>query len=122
MISERERVQALLDQALAEARSQGAGRITALHFIVYSPFRETEARLRSMLQELTAQTLAENAQIVTRPGPNRFICYRCCALRFESEDEAAVCPNCGHTATLIPSDITCALDHIETAESDEGQD
>lgn len=116
MISERERVQALLDQALAEARSHGAGRITALHFIVYGPLRETEARLRGILQELTAHTLAENAQIVMHPGPNRFICWNCCALRFESEEEAAICPNCGHAATPIPREITCALDHIETAE------
>lgn len=118
MISERERVQALLNQALAEARSHGASRITALHFIAYGPFRETEARLRSILQELTVHTLAEGAQIVIHAGPNRFVCWNCCALRFESEEEVAVCPNCGHTATPIPREITCALDHIEIAENE----
>lgn len=119
MISERERVRALLNQALAEARSRGAGRITALHFIVYGPFHETEARLRGILQELTVHTLAEGAHVLVRAGPNRFVCWNCCALRFESEEEAAICPNCGHMAIPIPREITCALDSIEVAESKE---
>jgi hypothetical protein len=36
-------------------------------------------------------------------------------LRFESDEEEAVCPNCGHAAMLIPSDIRFALEHIEIA-------
>lgn len=119
MISERERARALLDQALAEARSHGAGRITALHFVTYGSSRETEARLRRMLRELSVNTPAEDAQIITRAGPNRFICWNCCALRFESDEEEAVCPNCGHIAARIPIDITFALDYIEVTESEE---
>jgi Zn finger protein HypA/HybF involved in hydrogenase expression len=114
MISERERARALLCQALAEARSQGASRITALHFVVYGSFQETEARLRRILEELTLNTPAEGAQVVVRVGPNKFLCWNCCALRFESHEERPACPNCGHTASLIPVDITFALDHIET--------
>jgi Zn finger protein HypA/HybF involved in hydrogenase expression len=116
MTSERERVQALLNQALAEARSRGASRIAVLHFVVYGSFQETEARLRRILQELSLNTLAEDAQIVVRAGPNRFLCWNCCGLRFESGEEEAICPNCGHTATRIPIDITFALDHIEMAD------
>ncbi len=119
MISERERARALLDQALAEARSHGAGRITALHFVTYGSSRETEASLRRMLRELSVNTPAEDAQIITRAGPNRFICWNCCALRFESDEEEAVCPNCGHIAARIPIDITFALDYIEVAEGGE---
>jgi Zn finger protein HypA/HybF involved in hydrogenase expression len=115
MVSERERVRALLDQALAEARSHCAGRIVALHFVVYGPSPEIETSLRRILEELSIDTLAEGAQIITRAGPSRFICWNCCALRFESDDEEAVCPNCGHRAELIPVEITCALDHIEVA-------
>ena len=119
MITERERVRALLDQALAEARSHGASRIIALHFVVYGSSQEAEASLRRLLQELSVNTLAEDAQVIIRAGPNRFICWNCCALRFESDAEEAVCPNCGHKAALIPSDITFALDRIEMAESEE---
>jgi Zn finger protein HypA/HybF involved in hydrogenase expression len=118
MISERERARALLDQALAEARSHSASRITALHFVTYGASQETEASLRSIVQELSANTLAEGAQIITWKGPNRFICWNCCALRFESEEEEAICPNCGHMAARIPTDITFALDRIEVAEGD----
>ena len=64
--------------------------------------------------------MAEGAQIITWKGPNRFICWNCCALRFESEEEEAICPNCGHTAARIPIDITFALDRIEVAESEGG--
>jgi Zn finger protein HypA/HybF involved in hydrogenase expression len=119
MISERERARALLDQALAEARSQGAGRITALHFVVYGSFQETEARLRGILEELSRSTPAEGAQVVVRAGPNKFLCWNCCALRFESHEERPACPNCGHTATLIPVDITFALDYTETTGGEE---
>jgi len=118
MISERERARALLDQALAEARSHGACRITALHFVTYGPSQDTAASLRRILQELSVNTLAEGARVVARPGPNRFICWNCCALRFESDEEEAACPNCGHVAVRIPTDITFALDHIEIAESE----
>ena len=118
MISERERARALLNQALAEARSQSANQIAVLHFVTYGASQETEASLRRILQELSVNTLAEGAQIVTRKGPNRFICWNCCALRFESEEEEAICPNCGHTAARIPTDITFALDRIEIAEGD----
>ncbi len=113
LVPEREKARALLDQALAEARSHGAGRIAALHFVVYGSFHETEARLRSLLQELSANTPAEGAQVIIRAGPKRFICWNCCGLRFDSDEEEAVCPNCGHTATPIPTDITFALDHVE---------
>ena len=115
MISERERARALLNQALAEARSHGAGRITALHFVTYGSAQETEASLRRILRELSVNTLAEGAQIFVRAGPKRFICWNCCGLRFESGEEEATCPNCGHIATQIPTDITFALDHIEIA-------
>ncbi|MBN1815200.1 MAG: hydrogenase maturation nickel metallochaperone HypA [Anaerolineae bacterium] len=116
MISEHEKARALLDQALAEARSHGAGRIAALHFVTYGSSPETEASLRRILQELSVNTLAEGAQIIVRAGPNRFICWNCCGLRFESGEEEAICPNCGHIAARIPIDITFALDHIEMAD------
>jgi Zn finger protein HypA/HybF involved in hydrogenase expression len=113
-------VRALLNQALAEARSHGAGRITALHFVTYGPSQETEGSLRRILQELSVNTLAAGAQIIVRTGPNRFICWNCCALRFESDEEEAICPNCGHVAARIPTDITFALDRIEMADEASG--
>jgi Zn finger protein HypA/HybF involved in hydrogenase expression len=115
MVSERERVRALLDQALAEARSYGGSRIVALHFVVYGPSQEIEVSLRRTLEELSIDTLAAGAQIITRAGPSRFICWNCCALRFESDDEEATCPNCGHIAERIPAEITFGLDRIEVA-------
>jgi hydrogenase nickel incorporation protein HypA/HybF len=118
MLSEQEKARALLDQALAEARSHGAGRIAALYFVTYGSSQETEGSLRRVLQELSVNTLAEGAQIIVRTGPNRFICWNCCGLRFESGEEEVICPNCGHTATRIPIDITFALDHIEIAEDE----
>lgn len=119
MGTEQERIKALLNQAIAEARSRSASRITALHFVVYDSLQGAEARLESVVRELAAGTLAEGAQIVFRPGPHRFICWNCCALRFESEEEDAACPNCGHTAIRIPADITCALEQVEIKELEE---
>ena len=46
MLSEQEKARALLDQALAEARSHGAGRIAALYFVTYGSSQETEGSLR----------------------------------------------------------------------------
>ena len=110
-----ERVRAMLNQALAEARSRGASRITELHLVMYNASQETEQALRNALDQLVLNTPAENAQVITRPGPSRFICWNCCGLRFESDEPDAVCPNCGHSALLIPSEIIFALDHIEIA-------
>jgi len=113
MSAECEKVRAMLNQALAEARTRGADRVTALHLVVYDPSPETEADLRQMVQTLSAGTPAEAAQIVLRRAPSRFICWNCCGLRFESDDPQAICPNCGHTAWLIPAEITFALDRTE---------
>ncbi len=115
MIPDSEVVRAMLNQALAEARSRGANRITELHLMMYDSSQETQGTLRKMLDELSSATLAENAQVIVHPVPSRFICWNCCGLRFESDDTEAVCPNCGHIGLLIPAEVICALDHIEIA-------
>jgi len=103
----------MLAQALAEARSRGASRITELHLVLYDSSPETEANLRQTVRELSLNTLAEHAQVILHPAPSRFICWNCCGLRFESDDPEAVCPNCGHKGFLVPPDITFALEHVE---------
>jgi Zn finger protein HypA/HybF involved in hydrogenase expression len=103
----------MLHQALAEAHSCGARRITELHLELFDPSYETEQALRGMLTELSANTLAEGALVVTFLTPSRFICWNCCGLRFESDSPEAVCPNCGELGMLIPVEVTFALDHIE---------
>lgn len=115
MIPDSEVVRAMLNQALAEARSRGAKRITELHLVMYDSPRETEGVLRKMLDELSSNTPAENAQVIVHPVPSRFICWNCCGLRFESDDPEAVCPNCGHMGFLVPAELTFALDHIQIA-------
>jgi Zn finger protein HypA/HybF involved in hydrogenase expression len=115
MAPDTEVVQAMLDQALAEARSRGARRITELHLVMYDPSEDAERALRGMLRKLSSNTLAKDARIVTHEGPNSYICWNCCGLRFESSDPDAICPNCGHSVLLIPSDVTFALEHIEFA-------
>ncbi len=108
-------VRAMLNQALAEARSRRASRITELHLVMYDPSQETEEALRKTVRELSVNTPAEHAQVITHPAPSRFICWNCCGLRYESDNPAAVCPNCGQTGLLIPADITFALERIEVA-------
>lgn len=115
MIPDTEIVRAMLNQALAEARSRGANRITELHLVMYDSPPETEGALRETLDDLSSNTPAENAQVVIHPAPSRFICWNCCGLRFESDDPEAVCPNCGHVGFLVPADVAFALDHIEIA-------
>jgi len=113
VIPDTEVVRAMLNQALAEARSRGANQVTELHLVMYDSSHETEAAIRETLDELSVDTLAENAQVITRPAPSRFICWNCCGLRFESSDPEAVCPNCGQAGLLVPADVTFALERIE---------
>ena len=113
MTPDTEIVRAMLNQALAEARSRSANRITELHLVMYEASQETEEGLRKTLDELSSNTLAEDAHVITHPAPSRFICWNCCGLRFESDNSGAVCPNCGHEGLLIPADIVFALEHIE---------
>ena len=105
----------LLNQALAEARSRGANRVTELHLVMYDSSQETEGAVRKILDELSSNTPAQSAQVITRPAPSRFICWNCCGLRFESDDPEAGCPNCGQAGLLVPADVTFALEHIEIA-------
>lgn len=105
----------MLEQALAEARTCGAARITALHLTMYDRSAEALQEVQEALAALTPGTLAQDAALVTTQAPSRFICWDCCGLRYESSDEYGMCPNCGGAGILVPPDITFALDHIEVA-------
>ncbi len=113
MVSEYDMVRAMLEQALAEARTRGADRVTKLYLELYDSSPETEASFLKLLREASANTPVENAQVVIRRVPSRFVCWNCCGLRYEGDNSDGICPNCGHEGLLIPADITFALDHIE---------
>jgi Zn finger protein HypA/HybF involved in hydrogenase expression len=112
-LSQPEVVRAMLQQALAEARARSAARITELHLELFDSSPERECSIRSLVAELSVDTLAEGADVVTFPAPSRFICWNCCGLRFESENPEAVCPNCGDLGMLIPVEVTFALARVE---------
>lgn len=113
MIADREVVRAMLEQAIAEARARGGQRIRELHLELFDPSPEVERSLRDLVAELSENTPARDARLVTFPAPSRFICWNCCGLRFESENADATCPNCGELGMLIPAEVTFALDHVE---------
>ncbi len=105
----------MLGQALAEAEAQHARRLIELHVELFDPRPETERALCDLVVELSADTIAAGAQVVTFPAPTRFVCWNCCGLRFHSEAEEAVCPNGGEMGMLIPPDVIFAFDHVEVA-------
>lgn len=109
-------VRAMLGQALAEARARGAARITALHLVMYDHSIEALRAVRSALDELCPGTPAEDAAFVPIPSLSKFICWNCCGLRYEADDDNPVCPNCGSLGMIVPPEITFSLDHIETAQ------
>jgi Zn finger protein HypA/HybF involved in hydrogenase expression len=113
VMSQLEWVRAMLEQALAEARTRSASRITALHLTMYDHSPEELEQVRQALASLTPGTLAEGAALVTTCAPSRFICWDCCGLRYEASDENPMCPNCGGMGMIVPPEITFALDHIE---------
>lgn len=112
-IETREWVQAMLEQALAEARTRGAARIANLHLVMYDLSLEALRAVRSALDELCPGTLAEGAGLVITPAPTNFICWNCCGLRYQADGPEATCPNCGSLGLLVPPDIIFSLDHIE---------
>lgn len=113
MISETERVRALLDQALAEANWRGVKRISCFRLVLYDSEPGKETSLIEAFQEMARGTIAEEAEVIVRRGPSRYICWNCCGLRYESEEWEAVCSNCGHEGLLIPRDVTFALEDVE---------
>ena len=115
MIPPREEVRAMLGQALSEAEAKHARRLTELHLELFDSHPETERELRDLVVELSAGTIAAGAQIVTFLAPTHFICWNCCGLRFHSEADEAIDPNCGEMGMLIPPDVIFALDHVEVA-------
>lgn len=108
-----ERVRAMLAQALAEARAQGATRITALHLVMYDLSLEALQTVRAALDQLTPGTLAAGAGLVPMPAPSNFICWNCCGLRYQSDQMDGTCPNCGSVGLIVPPEIIFSLDHIE---------
>jgi len=114
-MSEVERVRAMVEQALAEARTRGASRIIALHLVIYDRSPEVLKNLREALAVTTSGTMAQDAEVVMTFAPSRFICWDCCGLRYEAPDDNPMCPNCGGTGMLVPPEITFALDHIQVA-------
>ncbi len=108
-----ESVRAMLAQALAEARTRGAERVVALHLIMYDRSYEALETLHTALGTFTLGTPAENAKLYTRPAPSQFICWNCCGLRFEANEEEAVCPNCGSPGLIVPKDVIFALEGVD---------
>jgi len=115
MIPPREEVRAMLEQALSEARRKHAVWLTELHLELFDPYPETARALCDLVAELSTDTIAAGARVVTFRAASRFICWNCCGLRFNSDADEAVCPNCGELGMLIPHDVTFALDHVEVA-------
>jgi Zn finger protein HypA/HybF involved in hydrogenase expression len=116
MNEEEERVKAMVNQALAEARTRGAKRVTALHLTMFDHSDEALPGVQRMLNTVSVGTPAEGARLVTRPAPSRYICWNCCGLRFESMEKDAMCPNCGSVGFILPPEITFALDYVEFGE------
>jgi Zn finger protein HypA/HybF involved in hydrogenase expression len=112
---ETERVRAMVQQALAEARTRGAARVTALHLVMYDRSPEALQQVREALALVEPGTPAQDARLVVTFASGRFICWDCCGLRYESSDEYGMCPNCGGEGIQVPPEITFALDHIEVA-------
>lgn len=115
-MGEVERVRAMVEQALAEARTRGAARVTALHLVMYDRSAEALQDVREALAVVTPGTPAQSAALVTTFAPSRFICWDCCGLRYEAPDDNPMCPNCGGTGMIVPPEITFALDHIQVAD------
>jgi len=108
-------VRAMVEQALAEARTRGAARVTALHLTMYDHSEQALKDVQEALAILTPGTPAQNAVLVTTPAPSRFICWDCCGLRYEAPDDNPMCPNCGGVGIIVPPHITFALDRVEVA-------
>lgn len=115
IVPDREEVRAMLEQALAEGRARRPGRIARLHLELFDADPRLREALDDLVADLSRDTLAEGAELVTFVAPSRFICWNCCGLRFESEGPEAICPNCGESGMLIPPEVTFALDHVEVA-------
>ena len=105
----------MLRQALSEAEARHARRLTELHLELFDSRPEAGRELCDLVAELSTGTIAAGVQVVTFPAPTRFICWNCCGLRFHSEADEAICPNCGEMGMLIPPDVIFALDHVEVA-------
>ncbi len=113
MDEEVERVKAMVNQALAEARTRGAKKVTALHLTMFDRSAEALPTVQEALDAVCVGTPAEGVRLVTRQAPSRYICWNCCGLRFESMEYDAMCPNCGSMGSILPPEITFALDRVE---------
>ncbi len=105
----------MVEQALAEARTRGAARVTALHLVMYDDSSQALEDVRRALAEVTPGTPAQDAALMATPAPSRFICWDCCGLRYEAPADNPMCPNCGGVGMIVPPEITFSLDHIEMA-------
>jgi Zn finger protein HypA/HybF involved in hydrogenase expression len=106
-----ERMRALIEQAAAEARSQGNERVAHLHLRLYGPV--DQGAVAALFDAQSRGTPAEGARLTFSHAADRYICWNCCGLRFEGA--SGVCPNCGGQALPIPDEIAFALVSVEPA-------
>ena len=106
-----ERMRALIEQAAAEARSQGSDGVAHLHLRLYGSV-DQEA-IAALFDAQSRGTPVEGARLTFSRAAERYICWNCCGLRFEGVD--GVCPNCGGQALPIPDEINFALVSVEPA-------
>ena len=106
-----DRIRAIIDQALAEARAQGGRSVRTLHIVLYDQDPALPDAITLTFTWYSRGTPLEGAQVVFNPVPSRFICWNCCGLRFEAIDGA--CPNCGALGITIPPELAFGLESVE---------
>ncbi|HLF26655.1 MAG TPA: hydrogenase/urease maturation nickel metallochaperone HypA [Anaerolineae bacterium] len=107
-----ERARAMIAEAVARSRVNGAGTIAALHLTLYPTSDISSDTIRAAIDAARRGTPAESAQLRFKEAPARYICWNCCGLRFEGLD--GICPNCESEALIVPEEILFALDRVET--------
>jgi Zn finger protein HypA/HybF involved in hydrogenase expression len=111
MQNHRERMRALIAQAVAEAGQDGQSALVAIHLVAYGSLPQAE--IERLFAEASRGTPAERAALCIERAGSRFICWNCCGLRFESAD--GMCPNCGELALEVPEEIAFALRRVDRA-------
>src|SRR5690349_1201328 len=90
----------LLQEVEGQAQQHGARRIHAINLVVGTRSGVVEDSLRFSFDMLAEGTLAEGAQINTRPAPMRFHCGRCDDEYTPAEIDFC-CPRCGIVGQVI---------------------
>jgi hydrogenase nickel incorporation protein HypA/HybF len=105
--------QTLLDKVIRQAQETNSKRVTTIHLALGEISELDQTSIQTHWNELSKNTIAEQAQLHFRLIPAEVQCMACFQ-KYHPADKKIACPHCGSVGAKILTGEECYLESIET--------